>query len=87
MRRNVVDDVKKAAGGIPVTHVVASNDDPSTVEQNVLVIANETVIAKELLDRVRERAAKGPASFLLVSPQSGDVESPEAARRLRRAIS
>jgi GABA permease len=69
-----------------VTHVVAS-DDPATAEQNVLVVANVTVISKELLDRVRERAASGPASFLIVAPQSGDVESPEAVRRLRRALS
>ena len=33
---------------------------PVELEQNVLVVANETVISKELLDRIRERAAKGP---------------------------
>jgi hypothetical protein len=86
LRRDVVRDITRAAGGVPVTHVVAS-DDPATAEQNVLVLANETVISKELLDRVRARAVKGPASFLIVAPQSGDVESPEAARRLRRALS
>jgi hypothetical protein len=86
MRRDVVAEIARAAGGVPVTHVVAL-DDPATAEQNVLVVANETVISKELLDRVRERAASGPASFLIVAPQSGDVESPEAVRRLRRALS
>ena len=53
----------------------------------MLVVANETVISKELLDRIRARAAKGPASFLIVSPQSSDVPNPEASRRLRRALS
>jgi hypothetical protein len=86
VRRDVVREITRAAGGVPVTHIVAS-DDPATAEQNVLVLANETVISKELLDRVRERAASGPASFLIVAPQSGDVESPEAVRRLRRALS
>jgi hypothetical protein len=86
-RRHVVDDITRAAGGLPVRHVIAGDDDPVELERNVLVIANETVISKELLDRVRERAAKGPASFLIVAPQSSDVESPEAARRLRRALS
>ena len=87
MRRNVVADIAKAAGGIPVRHVIAGEDDPVELERNVLVVANETVISKELLDRVRERAAKGPASFLIVAPQESDVPSPEAARRLRRALS
>ena len=72
MRRNVVRDITRAADGIPVMHVVAS-DDPAVAEQNVLVVANETVISRELLDRIRARAAAGPASFLIVAPQSSDV--------------
>ena len=87
MRRDVVGDVTKAAKGIPVRHVIAGEDDPTELERNVLVVANETVISKELFDRIRERAGKGPASFLIVSPQESDVPSPEAARRLRRALS
>jgi GABA permease len=53
----------------------------------VLVLANETVLSSELLDRIRERAAKGPASFLIVSPQSDSTDTTEADRRLRRALS
>src|SRR5262249_24546219 len=41
MRRDVVREITRIAGGIPVRHVVA-DDDPSTAEQNILVIANET---------------------------------------------
>ena len=87
MRRDVIGDITKAAKGIPVRHVIAGEDDPAELEANVLVVANETVISRELLDRIRERAEKGPASFLIVSPQESDVPSPEAARRLRRALS
>src|SRR5919109_108147 len=56
---------------------------------NVLVIANETVLGRPLLDRVRERARRSPASFLIVCPQSdpGMSEHPQAERRLRRAVS
>jgi hypothetical protein len=36
---------------------------------------------------VRRRAESGPASFLIVAPQSSDLPNPEAARRLRRALS
>jgi hypothetical protein len=85
MRSNVVRDITKAAGDVPVRHILA--EDWATEEQNVLVVANETVVSPELLDRVRARAAEGPASFLIVAPQSSDVASPEAARRLRRALS
>ncbi len=86
LRQDVVRDITKAAGGVPVKHIVAAGE-TAELERNVLVVANETVISKELLDRVRERAAAGPASFLIVAPQSSDVPSPEATRRLRRALS
>jgi hypothetical protein len=88
MRKNVVDRVRKAAGDVPVDHVVVdvTEDEGPT---NVLVIANETVIGEALLDRIRERASRGPASFLLISPQSDPTQSehPDAERRLRRALS
>ena len=85
MRSNVIRDITKAAGDIPVRHVIAADD--ATDMHNILVVANETVISQELLDHVRARAAQGPASFLIVAPQSSDVPSPEAAKRLRRALS
>ena len=45
--------------------------------------------ALEGASRPRRASAprSGPASFLIVAPQSGEVERPEAARRLRRALS
>jgi hypothetical protein len=82
MRRNVLEDIEQSAGGIPVKHVEATDDS----ETNVLVIANQTVVSNELLDRIRKRAAKGPASFLIVAPQSDEEEHAEADRRLRRAL-
>ena len=82
MRRNVLEDIERSAGGIPVTHVEAT-DEPET---NVLVIANQTVVSDELLDRIRKRAAKGPVSFLIVAPQSDEMEHADADRRLRRAL-
>jgi hypothetical protein len=87
IRKNVVDRVRKAAGDVPVEHVVAEAGEDG--EAYVLVLANETVIGEELLERIRQRAARGPASFLIVSPQSDPSQSehPEAERRLRRALS
>jgi GABA permease len=85
LRRNVVRDIERAAAGLPVTHVVA--EDEAVAEKNVLVLANETVLSTALLDRIRDRVARGPASFLIVAPQSDDSPAPEAERRLRRVVS
>jgi phosphopantetheine adenylyltransferase len=89
LRRNVVDRIKASAGNVPVEHVVVDVAAEGVGEANVLVIANETVLGSQLLDKIRERAARGKASFLLVAPQSDPTqgEHPEAERRLRRALS
>ena len=89
LRRNVVERIKRAAGDIPVEHVVVDlREDRGDAAANVLVIANETVVGEPLLEKIRERARKGPSSFLLISPQSDMTGSPhlEAERRLRRAL-
>ena len=88
LRRNLIEEIRRAAGDRPVEHVVA-NVATRTGATNVLVVANETVLGEPLLDRVRRRASEGPASFLLVSPQSEAraAEHPEAERRLRSALS
>jgi hypothetical protein len=88
LRKNVIDRIRDVSGGRSVEHVVVD----VTAEQglkNVLVIANETVLGEHLLSKIRERAAQGNASFLLISPQSDPSEAPhpEAERRLRRAVS
>ena len=87
LRRHVVERIQKAAGDIPVEHVVvdlAREGGPA----NVLVIANETVLGGPLLDRIGARAASSPASFMIVCPQSDLQMSghPDAERRLRRAL-
>ena len=87
LRKNVVDGIRAAAGSIPVEHVVVDLT-AETGDLNVLVLANETVVGKALLDRIRERAQRGTASFLIISPQSDPTrgDHPEAERRLRRAV-
>jgi hypothetical protein len=87
LRRNVVDRIEKAAGALPVEHVVVDLEREGG-EANVLVIANETVLGDVLLERIRERAARSPSSFMIICPQSDLQMSghPEAERRLRRAL-
>jgi hypothetical protein len=87
LRKNVVQQIEDAAKGVPVEHVVVDLEREEGGDDNILVVANETVVGEPLLQRIRDRAAKGPASFLIVSPQSDDArEHPEAERRLRRAL-
>jgi hypothetical protein len=87
LRKNLVEEIRKAGGGRPVEHVVS--DVSARVGANVLVVANETVLGESLLDTIRQRAGEGPASFLIVCPQSDPSrgEHPEAERRLRTALS
>ena len=87
LRKNVIDRIRDVAGGRPVEHVVVDVSAESG-QKNVLVIANETVLGEALLDKIRECAQRGDASFLLISPQSDPSEGshPEAERRLKRAV-
>jgi hypothetical protein len=87
LKKDVVGRIRKVAEGLPVEHVVVDLTKESG-PANVLVIANETVIGDPLLEAIRARAARSPASFLIVSPQSDLQMSghPEAERRLRRAL-
>ena len=86
-RRNVLEELRRLAGDRPLTHVV-SDVAARTGEANVLVVANETVLGEPLLQRIRRRAAEGPAAFLILCPQSdpSQAEHPEAERRLRAAL-
>jgi hypothetical protein len=87
-RRNLLDEIRKASGEIPLEHVVS--DVASRVgAENVLVIANETLLGEPLLDRIRARAKEGErTAFLIISPQSDPAQGahPQAERRLREAL-
>ena len=87
LRKNLLEEIRKAAGGRPVEHVVS--DSSSQTGANVLIVANETVLGEPLLERVRARAKEGSASFLIVAPQSDPMRTqhPEAEQRLRAALS
>jgi hypothetical protein len=85
LRRNLVEEITRAAGPRPVEHVVT---DVASEGANVLVVANETVLGDELLERIRTRAREGSASFLIVCPQNDPRERrhPEAESRLWAAV-
>jgi hypothetical protein len=87
-RRNLLEEIRRVAGNIPVEHVVS--DVASRVgARNVLVVANETVLGAPLLDRIRTKAQEeGRTSFLIICPQNDPERAghPEAERRLRQAL-
>jgi hypothetical protein len=87
LRRNLIDEIRRVAKPRPVEHVVADVASRTGAE-NVLVIANETVLGEPLLDRIRAKAAEGERSFLLICPQNDPAQQahPEAERRLRQAL-
>jgi hypothetical protein len=87
LRRDLISQIRRAAGDTPVEHVVSDVKGESG-QANVLVVANETVVGDPLLERIRERARRSPATFLIISPQSDPSQGshPEAERRLRRAL-
>jgi hypothetical protein len=86
LRRNAVDQMRRIADDRPFEHVVVDLS-AEEGEANVLVVANQTVLGEPLLDKIRERNAKGNAAFLIIAPQ-GDSEGSyeEAERRLLRAV-
>ena len=86
LRRDAVAQMRRVAGALPFEHVVVDLA-AERGESNVLVVANRTVLGEPLLAKIRERAAQGPTSFLIISPQGGAEGSyEEAERRLLRAV-
>jgi hypothetical protein len=57
-----------------------------TAKAEVLVVANRTAQSDELLKTLRERSARGPASFTLLVPAAWEVGDPHGGREtaLRR---
>lgn len=87
-RRNLLDEIRRAAGEIPVEHVT-SDVAERVGARNVLVLANETVLGDALLERIRAKAGEDErVSFLIVCPQSDPEQAahPDAERRLRQAL-
>jgi len=87
LRRNAVEQMRRVAGDLPFQHVVVDVGAEKGGDANVLVVANQTVLGEALLDKIRERAARGRCGFLIISPQ-GEAEGSyeEAERRLLRAV-
>src|ERR687891_1141867 len=70
LRQGLVDRVARAARR-PVEHVVVDLDAERDDVKRTLVVANQTVDSRELLDTLREKAQEDPRRFIVIAPQAG----------------
>jgi hypothetical protein len=69
LRQGLVDRVQRAARR-PVEHVVVDLDAERDDVKRTLVVANQTVASRELLDALKKKASDGPRRFIVIAPQS-----------------
>jgi hypothetical protein len=87
LRRDLIERLEEASG-LPVEHVVVDLAAEGLPFAVTLVVANQTVAAPELVERLKALAAEGPHRFIVVLPQaSTDGHAIREARgRLRRLL-
>jgi hypothetical protein len=80
IRRDLIDTLRDATG-LPVHHVVVDLEREGLPFDVTLVVANQTVAGKELVERLEQLAASGPRRFIIVVPQDdGDGRAVKSAR-------
>jgi hypothetical protein len=77
LRANLIERVRKATDK-PVEHVVVDLESPRE-RAHVLVLANQTILGRPLLEAIRARSEAGPAAFTLLIP----ADEVGAERRLK----
>ncbi len=69
LRQGLVDRVERAARR-PVEHVVVDLDAERDDVKRTLVVANETVSSRPLLEALKRKAADEPRRFIVIAPQT-----------------
>ena len=90
LRRDLIERLQEATN-VPVEHVVVDLAAEGLPFGVTLVVANLTVAAPELVERLKALADEGPRRFIVVVPQSGVQghrvrEARQRARRLLAAL-
>src|SRR5919109_726587 len=70
LRQDLVDRLHRATRR-PVEHVVVDLDAERDDVKRTLVVANQTVGGRELLEHLKKKAADEPRRFIVISPQAG----------------
>jgi hypothetical protein len=69
LRQGLVDRVQRAARR-PVEHVVVDLDTERDDVKRTLVVANQTVASRPLLDALKRKADEQPRRYIVIAPQS-----------------
>jgi hypothetical protein len=77
LRANLIERARKVTDK-PVEHVIVDLESPRE-RAHVLVLANQTVLGRPLLDAIQERSGVSPAEFTLLIP----ADAVGAERRLK----
>src|ERR671921_1015994 len=87
LRQGLVDRLKRATRR-PVEHVVVDLDAERDDVKRTLVVANETVDSRPLLDALKRKASDEQRRFIVIAPQSSENgDGDEAHKRLARMLS
>ena len=86
LRQGLVDRLARATRR-PVEHVVVDLDAERDDVKRTLVVANQTVGGKPLLETLKRKAAEEPRRFIVISPQSeSEGAAGDAHRRLAHTL-
>ena len=89
LRRDLVDRIRQASG-LPVEHVIADLETDGLAVHITLAVANRTASGDELLDALKDKAAKEPDKrerlFLVVVPREGGDGSATRRAQTRLAL-
>jgi acetyl/propionyl-CoA carboxylase alpha subunit len=86
-RKDLVEWAKQRFD-VPITHIpVRIEDDAVRWDvKHTLVVATRTVASRDLVERLKAKAAEHPRRYTIVSPPSGDMSRAEVCERLARAL-
>jgi DNA-binding LacI/PurR family transcriptional regulator len=85
LRQGLVDRLQRAARR-PVEHVVVDLDAERDDVKRTLVVANETVSSRPLLETLKRKAGEEPRRFIVIAPQSGENGESDAHERLAQTL-
>jgi hypothetical protein len=85
LRQDLITRVQQATQ-LPVEHVVVDLTGDTEEVSRTLVVANQTVGGRALIDKLEELAEERPHSFILICPQPEESGEGAAAERLAQTL-